>query len=142
MLKEKLNEKILKAYIEASTSWKCVGAYFVIYVFAVSFLLVMVTRVNANNIISCGGLNLMYELLNTIRAVSTAAALVSVGIGAILRKLSSRKPDRRKKGNKLIVYTIIAWVIINILIIIFRYFDSCFCIGYNIDDSFDQGLPR
>ncbi len=141
MLKEKLNEKILKAYIESSTSWKCAGAYFVIYFVAVSFLLAMVTRVNANNIISCSGAIFMYDLLNAIRAVSTAAALVSVGIGAILKKLSSRKPDRRKKGNKLIVYTIIAWVIIIILIIIVRFFYSHFWLGNN-DYNFDQSLPK
>ena len=104
-----------------------------------SFLLVIGTRANSNYITS--EVIMVYELLTTIRHVLTAAALVSVGIGAILRKLSSRKPDRRKKGNKLIVYTIIAWVIIIILTIIVRFFYSHFWLGNN-DYNFDQSLPK
>ena len=140
MIKEKLNEKILKAYIEASTSWKCAASYFVIYVFGVSFLLVIGTRVNANNILTAG-VEMINELANTIRAVSTAAALVGVGTGAFLKKFSLGKPDRIETGNKLITNSIWAWVMINGLILILNYFAHYFEVG-NVEDTFDQGVPN
>ena len=140
MLKEKLNEKILKAYIESSTSWKRAASYFVIYVFGVSFLLLIGSRGNANNILNDGA-RMINELANTIRAVSTAAALVGVGTGAFLKKFSLGKPDRIETGNKLITNSIWAWVMINGLILILNFFASYFDVN-NVEDTFDQGVPN
>ena len=139
MIREKVNEKILKAYIEASTSWKRAASFFVIYVFGVSFLFVAGTRVMAGDLIGTGA-QMINDLANAIRAVSTAAALVGVGTGAFLKKFSLGKPDRIETGNKMITNSIWAWVMINGLLLILRFFGSYFELG-NIDDNFDQGLP-
>ena len=139
MIREKVNEKILTAYIEASTSWKHAASFFVIYVLGVSFLFVAGTRVMAGDLIGAGA-EMINDLANAIRAVSTAAALVGVGTGAFLKKFSLGKPDRIETGNKLITNSIWAWVMINGLLLILRFFGTYFELG-DIDDDFDGGLP-
>ena len=140
MIREKFNEKILKAYIGASSSWKCAASFFVVYVLGVSVLLVAGSRASANNILNQGVL-MIEELANTIRAVSTAAALVGVGTGAFLKKFSLGKPDRIETGNKLITNSIWAWVMINGLLLILNYFAHYFDVGA-VEDNFDQGVTQ
>lgn len=48
-----------------------------------------------------------------ILGISTAAAVVGIGTGAIMKKFSMGRQDRIETGNKLIRDSVIGWVTIN-----------------------------
>lgn len=134
-----LDESILKAYIKAATSRRVAFSFFLFYVLGISFLFALAPRVVANNDnILNKGKELVDDLATSIRVVSTGAALVGVGTGAFLKKFSLGKPDRIETGNKMITNSIWAWVIVNGLLLILRFFGSYFGLG-DVTDEWNSG---
>lgn len=141
-MNEKLNDQVLKMYVATANDWKIGASALVAYVLVVSSMLVLAPRSIANNDnLLTGGKRIIDDLASAIRAVSTGAALVGVGTGAFLKKFSLGKPDRIETGNKMITNSIWAWVMVNGLLLILRFFGSYFGID-GIDDEFDGGMPN
>lgn len=139
-----LDQTILKAYIKASMSKKVAFSFFLFYVFGVSFLFVLGPRAVASQQQSGPDVleqaeKIINDLAGFIRGISTAAALVGVGTGAFLKKFSLGKPDRIETGNKMITTSIWAWVMINGLIIILRFFAGYFNVGVDDDLGTSHG---
>ncbi len=113
---EKLNEKILKAYITCQDNVKdqvlAIGAYVVSVSIILETMVIATAPAQAQDLIAVVT-NMLTELSGTILRLSTAAALIGVGTGAFFKKLSFGKPDRIETGNKLIVNSIWGWVLLN-----------------------------
>jgi hypothetical protein len=134
MIRGKMNEKILRAYINASNDWRVAGTFFVAYVVLASVTLVLTPHVMAGNVLEQGQA-IINDLAGAIVTISTAAALVGVGTGAFLKKFSLGKPDRIETGNKLISNSIWAWIMINGLTIILRFFAGYFDQTDSVQDT-------
>jgi hypothetical protein len=134
MFREKMNEKIIRAYINASNDWRYAATVFASYVVLASVLMVFTPAVMANgqDVLTIAQ-EMIRELAGAIRGISTAAAIVGVGTGAFFKKFSLGKPDRIETGNKLIMNSIWGWILINGLIIILNWFANRF--GVTADDS-------
>jgi protein-S-isoprenylcysteine O-methyltransferase Ste14 len=135
MIRGKMNEKILRAYINASNDWRFAGTFFVAYVVLASVTFVLTPHVMAGKNILEQGQAIINDLAGAIITISTAAALVGVGTGAFLKKFSLGKPDRIETGNKLISNSIWAWIMINGLTIILRFFAGYFDQTDSVQDT-------
>lgn len=125
MIRGKINEQILRAFIKASNDWRVLATFFVAYTVLASVTLVFTPYALAGNLLDKGK-EIIDDLAGALLGVSTAAALVGVGTGAFLKKFSLGKPDRIETGSKLISNSIWGWVMINGLTLILRFFANYF----------------
>lgn len=125
MITQKINEKILKAYVKMATDGKYKVATYGTYVIGTSLLLnVSAHAAGGNKNIVEAAKSLIKDLSGAIIAVSTAAAIVGVGSGAFMKKFSLGKHDRIEMGNKLITNSIWGWILINGLTAILNWAGS------------------
>lgn len=115
MITQKINQKILKAYVKLCNGGQYTIAEYGTYLLATIFTVNVVSYAEAqgsDNIVQAAT-NLIRDLSGAIIAISTAAAVVGVGSGAFLKKFSLGKMDRIDMGNKLITNSIWGWILIN-----------------------------
>ena len=124
MIREKINERMIKAYIKATSEGKYTFMTYGTYVVG-SIVLTSSQGHAAGNVVEAAT-SLINDLKGAIVAVSTAAAVVGVGSGAFLKKFSLGKGDRIENGNKLITNSIWGWVLINGLTSILSWAGSYF----------------
>jgi hypothetical protein len=109
-----INEKMIKLYIKLTTDTKYILLVYVSYFIAI----ISITSIDANaadgdSDILTGFKNLINDLRKEMVSLSTPAAVVGVGSGALLKKFSLGKMDRIETGNKIITNSIWGWILIN-----------------------------
>jgi hypothetical protein len=137
MIIKKINEKVLKAYVGFNTDTQHKVITYGSYIFGSAVLL----SVSASAQTQGGGTgdiftvfeNMIKNLSARILPLSTAAALIGVGTGALMKKFSLGKGDRIETGNKIMMNSIWGWIILNGLTLILNYFANAGITQVSVD---------
>jgi hypothetical protein len=120
MITKKISEKILKVYVNSTIDAKYKAVTFGTYFFGTTILISMTSYAGGNIINVFEGI--IGDLSNKILPLSTAACIIGVGTGALMKMFSLGKGDRIETGNKIMVNSIWGWVILNGVPLILNYF--------------------
>ena len=112
-------QKIRSMFVEGT--YRAGMYYRGVITFVYAFLICTALSVSSAENIFGQAQALVEQVYGDIIRLSTLAASVAVGIGALMKKFSMGKQDKIEMGNKLIRDSLIAWFVVNSITAILNY---------------------